>query len=87
MFKQQTSFSCFLVKSQSFAAIGVGESGQSEALASGISNALLTTATGLVIAIPAVIMYNYFVNRANSTIAQMENISNDIAEIILSSKK
>ncbi len=68
---------------ESFAVIAVQGAGQSEALASGISNALLTTAVGLIVAIPAVVMYNYFVNRVNTNISNMENISRDIAESII----
>ncbi len=68
---------------ESFAVIAVQGTGQSEALANGISTALLTTAAGLIVAIPAVIMYNYFVNRVNASISNMENISNDIAENII----
>lgn len=67
---------------ESFTVIAVEGTGQSEALANGISNALLTTAAGLIIAIPAVIMYNYFVNRVNARISSMENISSSIAEEI-----
>lgn len=68
---------------EAFAVIAVQGTGQSEALANGISNALLTTAAGLIVAIPAVIMYNYFVNRVNASISNMENVSNNIAEDII----
>lgn len=72
---------------EAFAVIAVQGTGQSEALANGISNALLTTAAGLIIAIPAVIMYNYFVNKVNASISNMENISNNIAETIIKSNQ
>ena len=49
--------------------IGVG---QAKALSGGISEALLTTATGLIIGIPAVIAYNFFRNRSESLILDME---------------
>ncbi len=68
---------------EAFAVIAVQGTGQSEALANGISSALLTTAVGLIVAIPAVIMYNYFVNKVNASISSMENISNNIAEEII----
>ncbi|PCG18980.1 MotA/TolQ/ExbB proton channel family protein [Brachyspira sp. G79] len=69
---------------QSFAVISVVGSGKPTALASGIANALLTTAAGLIIAIPAVIFYNYFVNTINARILFMENLSNEISDYIIS---
>ncbi|WP_157152994.1 MotA/TolQ/ExbB proton channel family protein [Brachyspira murdochii] len=68
---------------QSFAVISVVGSGKPTALASGIANALLTTAAGLIIAIPAVIFYNYFVNAINARILFMENLSNEISDYII----
>lgn len=44
-------------------------------LASGISEALLTTAAGLVVAIPTLIAYNYFYKRTSSYILRMEEIT------------
>ena len=68
---------------QSFAVISVVGSGNPNALASGIANALLTTAAGLIIAIPTVIFYNYFVNTVNARILFMENLSNELSDIII----
>lgn len=68
---------------QSFAAISIVGSGKPTALASGIANALLTTAAGLIIAIPAVIFYNYFVNTINARILFIENLSNEISDYII----
>ena len=67
---------------QSFAVISTVGSGRSTALASGIANALLTTATGLIIAIPSVVFYNYFVNTVNKKILFMENLSNEISDFL-----
>ena len=69
---------------QSFAVMAVVGSGKPTALASGIANALLTTAAGLIIAIPTVVFYNYFVNTINARILFMENLSNEISDIIIS---
>jgi len=41
-------------------------------LAGGIGEALLTTVAGLMVAIPTYVAYNYFVNRINSVIVEME---------------
>ena len=46
------------------------------AVASGISEALITTAAGLMIAIPVQMAYNYFVARVNGTVRNMEAAAN-----------
>lgn len=62
------------------AQVGVGHA---EALSAGISEALITTATGLVIAIPSLIAYNYFVDKADSILLEIEKESMKIMNIIL----
>ncbi|MBN2628819.1 MAG: MotA/TolQ/ExbB proton channel family protein [Spirochaetales bacterium] len=47
-------------------------------LARGISEALITTAAGLIVSIPAVIFYNFFVTRINNILVKMENQVNDM---------
>ncbi|MFP4066094.1 MAG: MotA/TolQ/ExbB proton channel family protein [Spirochaetaceae bacterium] len=42
-------------------------------LAQGISEALVTTAAGLIVAIPAIIFYNALVSKVNHRIIQLEN--------------
>jgi len=44
-------------------------------LAGGISEALLTTAAGLVVAIPTLIAYNFFHKRTNSYVLRMEEMT------------
>ncbi|MEA1997666.1 MAG: MotA/TolQ/ExbB proton channel family protein [Gemmatimonadota bacterium] len=46
--------------------------GQSSALASGIQIALITTATGLCIGIPALVGYNYFTNKVDGLVLELE---------------
>ncbi len=46
--------------------------GQAKALSGGISEALITTATGLIIGIPVYIAYNYFSHRSEDFILDME---------------
>ena len=48
----------------------------------GISEALITTALGLVVAIPAYISYNYFSNKKEETINEMENTSEQVLKIL-----
>lgn len=49
-----------------------GTMGDPALLAGAIAEALITTATGLVISIPSVIFHNYFVSETNKSIARME---------------
>ena len=63
---------------QSFSVIATIGATKPTELASGISNALLTTAAGLIIAIPTVVFYNYFVSNIDKRISFMENITNEI---------
>lgn len=51
-------------------------------LAGGISEALITTATGLVIAIPTLIFYNYFTNKADRLIVEVEKHSYRVVETL-----
>jgi biopolymer transport protein ExbB len=51
-------------------------------LAEGISNALVTTAAGLTIAIPTLIAYNYFVTRVENMILEMEMSSSELIELL-----
>ena len=52
------------------------------AVASGISEALITTAAGLMIAIPVQMAYNYFVVRVNSSVREMEAAANLVLEAL-----
>jgi len=49
--------------------------GEAQSLAGGISQAMITTATGLTIAIPALVAYNAFSDRANALILEMEKLA------------
>jgi len=51
-------------------------------LAGGISEALITTAAGLVVAIPAYVMYRYLMNKADSLILEMEESSIGMLDIL-----
>jgi biopolymer transport protein ExbB len=57
---------------KAFNVIAVMGVGKPEALAGGISEALLTTAFGLSIAIPTIVIFNYLSNRVDKLIREME---------------
>ena len=56
-------------------------------LASGIWEALLTTAFGLIIGIPAYFFYNYLVNRVAHFVFETENSCNDFLDIAQSEQR
>jgi biopolymer transport protein ExbB len=67
---------------QVFNALSKGGTIQASDLAGGISEALITTACGLVVAIPAIVFYNNFTNRVTNLIIEMEKISLHMVAIL-----
>ncbi len=59
--------------------IGVG---QASALSGGISEALITTAVGLSIGIPALVFFNYFTSKAENLILDIEKYSTTLLQKI-----
>jgi biopolymer transport protein ExbB len=55
-----------------FSEIMAQGTGNSSALAGGISVALITTAAGLTVAIPALVMHRYFVGRIDGIVVELE---------------
>jgi biopolymer transport protein ExbB len=55
-----------------FAEIMTHGTGNASALAGGISEALITTAAGLTVAIPALVMHRYFVGRIDGIVVELE---------------
>lgn len=55
-----------------FAEIMAQGTGNASALAGGISQALITTAAGLAVAIPALVMHRYFVGRIDGIVVELE---------------
>jgi biopolymer transport protein ExbB len=56
-------------------------------LARGISEALIATVAGIVVAVPSVIFYNYFVGRINRTLIKLEYEVNNLVVMINSGGK
>jgi len=58
--------------------------GQAAALSGGISEALITTVVGLVIGIPAVVVFNYFTHKAENFIMDIEKYSSALLKTVTS---
>jgi biopolymer transport protein ExbB len=72
---------------RSFTAITTEGVGNPTVLAGGISEALITTAAGLVVAIPALIAYRYLRGRVDGLVVQIEKESNRFIEMLLQQQR
>ena len=64
---------------------GMGETANAgiAAIASGIAEALVTTAVGLAVAVPAVWLFNYFTSKVDNFIVEMDNPSAELIDFFL----
>ncbi len=68
---------------EAFGILGGGRSlGDPSILANGISEALLTTAAGLIVSIPAVIFYNHLVKKVETILIKMESQVNEMIVLL-----
>lgn len=65
---------------KAFRDIAGNVSGGPDVVSAGIAEALVTTACGLLVAIPAVMFYNYFINALRRFTAEMEMNVHDVIE-------
>ena len=56
------------------------------AVAGGIAEALLTTALGLAVAVPAVWMFNYFTGKVDGFVIEMENSSSELIDYFIKNR-
>lgn len=70
-----------------FVAIELEGAGNAGALAGGISEALITTAAGLTVAIPAMIMHRYFVRKIDTLVVVMEQESIKLVDALHSDRQ
>tara|TARA_R110001592_G_scaffold291131_1_gene560381 strand:+ start:15968 stop:16609 length:642 start_codon:yes stop_codon:yes gene_type:complete len=65
-----------------FAQLQLEGAGNAAALAGGISEALITTAAGMTVAIPALIFHRYFLRRVDEIVVDMEQESLRLVEVL-----
>lgn len=70
-----------------FSEIMISGTGNAPVLAGGISQALITTASGLTVAIPAMIFHRFFERRIDAIVVDMEQQSSRLVDAIFSSKE
>jgi len=63
------------------------ESAGISAVAGGIAEALLTTAFGLLVAVPAVWLFNYFTSRVDNFVVEMNNSSAELIDYFLKQRR
>ena len=62
------------------------ESAGISAVAGGISEALFTTALGLVVAVPAVWLFNYFTGKVDGFVVEMDNSASELIDYFLKNR-
>ena len=67
----------------SFQGMAVSGSGGLGSISAGISEALISTAFGLLVAIPAVWAYNYFQVKIDNLIAEMTYVSKEMVDYLI----
>ena len=63
---------------RAFHSLSVSGSAGPTVIAAGIAEALITTAAGLVVAVPAVIFYNYYLRRVETLMSEIESVSKKV---------
>ena len=72
---------------KAFNVISIQGVGNPSSLAGGISEALITTAAGLVVAIPTFVLYRYLANKADALIVEMEEHSIRMVDLLKGSER
>ena len=66
-----------------FQSIAAADQVSARLVAGGIFEALVTTEAGLIVAMPLLAFYNYFVHRVESFVAEIERLASDIVEMLV----
>jgi len=72
---------------RAFHDISVSGGGGINVVIGGISEALVCTAAGLLVAIPAVISYNFFIRKIDNFIADMELCASELVDLLCTKQK
>jgi len=67
---------------KSFEALSINETSGYMNVMSGIAEALIATAAGLIVAVPSVIFYNYFTRKLKMSLVIIEEAKNEIINIV-----
>lgn len=67
---------------RAFHDISAAGSGGMDVVIGGVAEALITTATGLAVAVPSVVLFNYFSRRIERFVGDMELAASETAELI-----
>jgi biopolymer transport protein ExbB/TolQ len=67
---------------RAFSDIAAAGAGGMSVVIGGVAEALVCTATGLFVAIPAVIAYNYFTKRVERFVTDMELCASEVIDLI-----
>ena len=72
---------------KAFSSIAVNSGGGAEVVSAGIAEALVTTACGLLVAIPAVAAYNYYIRVVRRTATELELGIGEALDVLAPSKE
>ena len=67
---------------RAFHDISVAGTGGMDVVIGGVAEALITTATGLAVAVPSVVLYNYFSRRIERFVTDMELAASEVNDLI-----
>jgi biopolymer transport protein ExbB len=67
---------------RAFRDISAAGTGGMDVVIAGVAEALITTATGLAVAVPSVVLYNYFSRRVERFVDDMELASSEASDLI-----
>jgi biopolymer transport protein TolQ len=67
---------------EAFGAISVQQTASIQTLAPGVSAALLTTVSGLLVAIPSLFGYNWLLAKTRTMVTELENFASAFADRI-----
>jgi biopolymer transport protein ExbB len=71
---------------RAFSNISETGSGGISVVIGGVAEALICTATGLLVAVPAVVFYNYFTRRIDGFVTEMEVAGSELKDLLLSAR-